>query len=131
MSISSYHQCPGIAPTATLENTYWKLLSLRGQPVQLVQAQREPHFILQGPQKRVAGFSGCNRLLGSYTLDGASLSFGRMAGTMMACLQGAEQERAFLDALGAVAGWRISGERLDLLDAGGATLAQFESMYLQ
>lgn len=131
VSISPDQQCPASTSTATLENTYWKLRTLRGQPAQLVQGQQEPHLILQGPQKRVAGFSGCNRLLGSYTLDGASLSFGHIAGTMMACLQGAEQERAFLDALGAVAGWRISGERLDLLDAGGATLVQFESVYLQ
>lgn len=131
ISISPEQQCPSAASTATLENTYWKLLALRGQPVQVAEGQREPHLILQGPQKRVVGFAGCNRLLGSYTLEGTSLSFARLAGTMMACVQGGEGERAFLDALSAVAGWRIDGERLELLDAGGATVAQFESRYLR
>ena len=130
VSISPDQQCPSTASTATLENTYWKLLSLRGQPVQVAQGQREPHLIFQGPQKRVAGSGGCNRLMGSYVLDGQSLSIGRVAGTMMACAQGGEQERAFLDVLPAVSGWRINGERLELQDATGATIAEFESRYL-
>ena len=50
---------------------------------------------------------------------------------MMACPQGMEQERAFLDALSAVARWRVDGQRLDLLDERGGTIAQFESRYMR
>ena len=117
--------------TASLENTYWKLISLRGQPVVVVQNQREPHFVLHAALKRVAGSGGCNHLTGEYTLDGDRLSFGRTAGTLMACPQGMEQERAFLDTLTSVARWRIEGQRLELLDAGGAALVHFEAKYLQ
>ena len=123
--------CEGLSNMATLENTYWKLVSLGGGPVEVAEKQSEPHIILQAEQRRVVGSGGCNRLTGSYTLEGERLAFGPMAGTMMMCPQGMAQERAFLDALALVARWRVVGERLELFDAGGASLAQFESRYMK
>ena len=116
---------------ASLENTYWKLVTLRGQPVVVADRQREPHLILQPEQHRVAGSGGCNRIAGGYTLAGDRLTFGRTAGTMMACRDGMEQERTFLDALGAVARWRIDGQRLELVDSRGDVLARFEAVVLR
>lgn len=117
--------------TARLEGTYWKLMTLRGEPVIVASRQREPHFILQLPQRRLAGSGGCNRLAGGYTLEGERLSFSRAASTMMACTEGMAQERAFLDVLAATARWRIEGERLELFDEQGTPLARFESRYLK
>lgn len=116
------------APPATpLENTDWKLTSLKGQPVGSVDPQHEAYLTLQPEQKRIAGSSGCNRFVGSYTLDGAHLSFGQVAGTRMACMQGMEQERALLDAFEIVARWRVSGTHLDLLTKDGQVLATFDA----
>lgn len=124
--------CEALAGPAPLENTYWKLVSLRGAPVRLVDKQREPHLILQPANRRVVGSDGCNRLVGGYTLDGERLAFSKMAGTMMACPQGVmELELACLDTLPQVAGWRIEGQQLELLDAQGTVLAVFESRYLK
>jgi heat shock protein HslJ len=50
-----------------------------------------------------------------------------MAGTMMACERGMEQEQRFLQSLAKVARYRIEGRRLELLDAGGAVVARFEA----
>ncbi len=124
---------PVAAPrsTATLENTYWKLTRLSDQPVGVGQGQREPHLILRPGQKSVGGSGGCNNLVGSYALAGEQLTFGRMAGTLMACPQGMEQERAFHEALSIVTRWRILGETLDLFNASGESVAQFESRYLR
>jgi heat shock protein HslJ len=119
------------ANTATLENTYWRLLTLRGKPIELSADQREPHLILQTAQKRLVGSGGCNRLMGSFTVDGAHLSFGRTASTMMACPQGMEQERAFLDALSSAARWRIDGQRMQLRSESDETLAEFEARNMQ
>ncbi len=116
---------------AQLENTYWKLLSLRGQAVAVSAQQREPHFVLHSEAGRVAGFGGCNRLGGSYRLQGQALTFGPLVSTEMACAQGMQQEQQFLQALGRVARWRIAGEQLELLDAQGAAVARFESRYLR
>jgi heat shock protein HslJ len=122
---------PMPAATATLENTRWKLLTVEGKPVVMTGGQREPHLSLQPGKHAVAGFSGCNNLAGGYTLNGASLSFSQMAMTMMACEHNMEVEQAFTAALRKVASWRITGEKLDLLDAGQAVVAQFESVYLR
>ena len=131
VAISPEPSCAAAASAAPLENTYWKLIILRGKPVEVPAQQQEPHFILQPAQKRVAGGGGCNRFTGSYTLDGDRLSFGRTAGTMAACLQGMEQERAFIDALTSVVRWRVDGQRLELLDERGVAIGQFESRYLR
>ena len=119
------------ASMATLENTYWKLMRLDGEAVAVADAQREPHFILQPEQKRVAGSGGCNRLVGSYALDGAKLVFSQMGGTRMACPEGMDVEQAFHAALGKVATWRVDGDTLELFDASGALVAQFESRYMK
>lgn len=116
--------------TATLENTYWKLIRLGTAAVVVGDNQREPHFILHPDDKRVSGSGGCNRLAGTYALDGNRLTFSRMAGTMMACPSGMEQERSFHDALGRAATWRIEGEQLELSDASGNVISRFESRYM-
>lgn len=117
--------------TASLENTYWKLMRVGDEAVTVAAEQREPHFVLHSAERRVAGYGGCNRMTGSYTLSGEQLSFSQMAGTMMACADGMQHERAFHDALAKTARWRIEGERLELIDSAGVTIAEFESRYLR
>jgi len=125
VAIAAQAQCeaPPSSGAASLENTYWKLTTLRDKPVAAADRQREPHLILQPAQHRVAGSGGCNRIAGGYTLAGDRLTFGRTAGTMMACVDSMEQERAFLDALSTVARWR-SARRCASASAGrGSTPA--------
>lgn len=125
---------PAPASTAQLENTYWKLLQLGSAAVRIAERQREPHLILQAPDegtRRVTGFAGCNRMMGSYTLEGDRIEFKQLAGTLMACAEGMETETAFHQALLATRRWAIRGEQLDLFDAEGARVALFESVYLR
>ena len=70
-------------------------------------------------------------MLGSYTLDGDTLTCGHMATTEMACLQGMDTEQSFLAALTQVKAWKIVGEHLELSDASGNLLARFEARYLK
>jgi heat shock protein HslJ len=46
----------------------------------------------------------------------------------MACVEGGELERAFLEALQSVAAWRIVDGRLELRDAAGRVVARFASV---
>jgi heat shock protein HslJ len=115
---------------AQLLNTYWKLTALRGQPVSVAAGQREPHLVLQVKPERVAGFAGCNRLMGAYQVNGDQLRFTGIASTRMACVSGAATEQAFLDALAQVLRWRIDAEMLELFNAQGQVVARFESRYL-
>ena len=72
---------------------------------------------------RAHGTTGCNRFMGGFTLDGAALRFGPVAGTRMACEAPLmDQEQRFHAALEAVHGWRMDGATLLLTDAGGVAV---------
>jgi putative lipoprotein len=80
---------------------------------------------------RAAGNGGCNRFTGSYTLDGAGISFGPMAGTMMACPDALmNQDRRFHEALGQVTRWRIDAQTglLHLENQDGETLIRASAL---
>ncbi|HZF16380.1 MAG TPA: META domain-containing protein [Steroidobacteraceae bacterium] len=125
--VSTTERCSSQRASAALEDTYWKLVHVGDATVEAAAGQREPHLLLSSADRRVGGFSGCNQLTGGYELDGKRLKFGPLAGTMMACINGMERERAFLDALGATESWRIVAGDLALLDDGGRVVAQFQS----
>jgi heat shock protein HslJ len=116
--------------TAQLLNTYWKLTELGGQVISTPEGAREIHFVLHSDNPRLAGYSGCNQMMGAYMLDGSELRFDRVGGTMMACVSNMDLEREFLGMFSQVAGWEIRGEKLQLLDANRKPLATFESRYL-
>jgi heat shock protein HslJ len=113
--------------TVMLEGTRWKLTNLKGQEAPVEQGPRTPYLQLDAKTQRVSGLSGCNRLTGSYKLDGGHLAFGPIAGTMMACMNGMDIEQRFKAVLSEVNRWRIDGQILDLQDANGKPLAQFKA----
>jgi heat shock protein HslJ len=123
---------PPPVPDVSLTETYWKLIEVRGQPVQVAEGMREPSIVLHTQDSRVAGSGGVNRLMGGYTLDGGSLTFSQMASTMMAGPPEAmQQEQAIVAALGAVRGFGISGDQLTLTDETGAPVLKAVAVALQ
>jgi putative lipoprotein len=110
-----------------LENTYWKLTNLGNTAVPAASEQKQPPFVLDSQTRRVSGSGGCNRLTGSYELNEDHLKFSQMASTMMACLEGMDTEKAFLQALEQVTTWKIAGQQLDFFDAAGNLIARFEA----
>lgn len=110
-----------------LLQTQWRLATLGDQAVELAE-DRRPDFTLDAKENRISGFTGCNRMSGEYVLSGSELKFDRMISTKMACVETMELERDFLNAMQATAGWRMAEGRLELLDAGGALLAGFDSV---
>ncbi|WP_324692148.1 META domain-containing protein [Cobetia sp. D5] len=119
-----------------LENTYWKLVALDEQPTPVMEGKREAHIVLHTPNSstqnsRVAGSTGCNRLMGEYHHDEHELSFDRLATTRMACPgEVAALERDFLTTLNDVSGWQIDGKTLTLTDEKGAARARLEAVHL-
>lgn len=75
------------------------------------------HLILTLNAGRASGKSGCNSYNGSYTLDGASISFGPLMSTRMACAVEAmmNQERDYLDLLSKVTSYERTAEGALLL----------------
>ncbi len=115
---------------AELTNTYWKLVRLGEESIVVAPQQREPHLKLE-TNNRLGGFSGCNRFMGAWQLEGETLRFTGIATTRMACPAGMEQEAAFVRALESMSSWKIMGEHLEFFDTQGALLARFESRYME
>ena len=114
-----------------LENTYWKLMTLDEQPATVMEGTREAHIVLHTEGSRLAGSTGCNRLMGEYQHDKHELSFDRLATTRMACPgEAGSLERNFLDTLNDIAGWQVEGQTLTLTDAQGASRARLEAVHL-
>ncbi|MCX7151415.1 MAG: META domain-containing protein, partial [Proteobacteria bacterium] len=127
VTIRAEDSCPKQAGDAApgLTNTYWKLTQLGGSAIVPEKGKREAHLIFK--DQRVSGSGGCNSMAGGYTLDGETLKFSQMAGTMMACAAGMDEESRLGLALTLVARWKISGRQLDLLDSEGQLLARLEA----
>ena len=119
-------------PAATLEDTYWKLLEVGGEPVRVPQDAREPNLRLNSLEKRVRGDTGCNSFSGAYEQGGDSLRLGPLATTLRACLDPRinQQESAYLKALEETRTWRVAGDTL-LLAGKAGPVARFVAVYLR
>lgn len=68
----------------------------QGDFVQTNQQAEQKPLSLQFNQGRISGFTGCNRAMGSFTVDKGDLVVSQLASTMMACEETAMQrEQAF------------------------------------
>ena len=125
--------CASTAPvssTASLTNTYWKLTELDGARVSMTPEQEREVRITLDDNGKVTGFTGCNQVMGGYTVAADVLRFTQLAGTRMMCPPPAMQlESAVLANLNSVTGFRIEGEQLILL-RDGVPVARYESVYL-
>ena len=117
-------------PRATLENTTWKLLELRGQPARVAPNESAPNLLLDPAKKQVRGNTGCNGYSGRYELTGDTLRFGPLLSTRRACADPEmnRQESAFLKALDETRAWQITGEALVLTGDAGA-VARFAAQH--
>jgi heat shock protein HslJ len=108
---------------ASLSGTQWTLLSLNGQPL-----LSDTSITAEFSEDQVSGSSGCNQYSGMYEATGSDLSIHQVAATMMYCMEPdgvMDQEGAFFDALASVVGYRMTADRLEMLDASGAAVLVF------
>lgn len=78
-----------------------------------------------GPDGRVSGSGGCNRIFGTVRIEGQAIAFGQMGSTKMACVGAVMmQEQRFLAALAQARRWRIDAplRKLILSDEAGTVL---------
>jgi heat shock protein HslJ len=115
---------PAADSAAALEGTDWRLVELGGAPVAR-QERNHPGFRLVAEGRKVQGSAGCNRMMGSYTLQGTTLKFGPLASTRMACPR-MEIETKFLAALHATTRYELAERNLTLY-GGDAPLARLEA----
>lgn len=116
------------APSAApLQGTRWTLVRLGDEAIEVADPKREPHLILEAEPPQFGGYGGCNRLAGAYELDGDRLTFGRVAATMRACIDGMDIEAGFHAALEKTRSFAIEEQRLELRDEAGEVVARLEA----
>lgn len=113
-------------PNVDLVNTYFKAISIDGNPV--VVNTKEP-FIQFNSDNTVHGFLGCNNFNGGYEVSKQSVTFTQLATTQKMCHENMEQESAMAGVLQAATQWQISGEKLFLQNETGKQLATFNAVY--
>ena len=109
----------------TPEGKSWTLVSLNGKPVVAGTGRKALSLRLEVGSHKVSGSTGCNMLTGRYEVSRDSLTLSSLATSRRACAEGADSERAYLDALRDVTGWSISRDRLTLYSKSQA-VAEFE-----
>jgi heat shock protein HslJ len=113
---------------AELDETTW--LAVRFGPDLGSSASPNTEFSLEIQGDRLAGRSGCNRYMGSWTIEDGRLSVGQLASTMMFCDGLMELEDAFLAALQGATSAALDGERLILTDAAANPVIELERVEL-
>ncbi len=107
-------------PGTTLIATDWVLVSLGDRANPLGAGGRPVTLRIDvSPDAVAAGFAGCNRYTGSYTVRRDSLTFGPSASTKMACAQGMDVEQAYLSTLPKVVTYAIEDSTLTFFGASG------------
>lgn len=117
-------ECGATFAPLPLTGTRWVAVQLGGQALD-EQDDRRPSLQLTGEKRQVAGFTGCNRLVGGFAIDGDALTFDKLAATRMACPGASVLEVTFTDALKATARHAVIGNQLELYDADGTLLVRF------
>ncbi len=111
------------APVAgSITGREWVLVALGEQASPGGAGEKPATVQFDSATSRAAGFAGCNRFSGSYTLGRGSLSFGPVMSTRMACADGDELERGFLAALPRVTVYTLADSTLTLGSADGPLL---------
>ena len=99
--------------TMNLENTKWKLVELNGEAV----ANEEPENLIfvyfQAEDKKVSGYTGCNRFSGTYTLGAKNaLTCSEIIMTKMFCSEVAKIEMGLTTAIRQAKSYSFEGSKL-------------------
>jgi heat shock protein HslJ len=123
--------CEDIMPDMPLVDTYWKITSIFGKDAVVIHNRREPHIIFRsGEGNGLVATVGCNKISARFALDGDALKIENVASTKMACIEAlANAEHELLKLLDRVAKYEIDHEKLVLVDADRAVLANLEAVH--
>jgi heat shock protein HslJ len=103
-----------------LVGTEWLLRAFGEEQMVRYDETTTPVTILFNQDGSVSGNAGCNNFTGGFTDDGATITVGPLATTMMMCPEEAMAvETAFLDGIQGTHAYTINGDMLEIVYAAG------------
>ncbi len=98
-----------------IADIHWKLLRIENVAIASSEKLQDPNFILK-KGNTVLGFTGCNRFVGTYTLQDEHIRFSQISATPMQCSKTMETEQAFKHVLQQARHYRVRDNILELFD---------------
>ena len=108
----------------SITNKEWIAIELDNEKIEQLEMNRFPNLTLS--EGRITGYSSCNRMNGTYTLEKEKITFGAIAVTKMMCFDTSELESKFLKALSEVQFWECKQGKLFFLNDKKQRIIVFE-----
>ena len=115
--------CQGNKIKTSLTGTHWQVLEIQDRKWSEI-TDKMAHLLLK-PDKTIEGFSGCNKVSGTYLVKGDVLLINRELVSRKACPGGMEGENQLIAVLDDVESYRIAENILELIDQNDQVLARF------
>lgn len=106
-----------------LESTTWRLCRIAGENIQPF----EESFVIVMENGNIHGTALCNKIIGTYTLEGSAILFSNVASTKMLCPNDDGLEARFLEKLSQVTHYDVDYRNLMFLSKGAITMV-FEAV---
>lgn len=107
----------------SLENQSWTLTEMNGEKPE-VSDDSKAHFLFSVEDKKVSGYSGCNRFSAPYELADNKLHINNILSTRRACM-GNNIEGQLFEILKTTDKFSIENKTLILFDKSGKSIAKF------
>ena len=115
--------CQGNKIKTSLTGTHWQVLEIQQQKWSEI-SDKMAHLLLKR-DKTIEGFSGCNKISGTFLVKGDVLLIKRDLSSRKACPGGMEGENRLVAVLDDAESFRIEENILELIDQNDQVLARF------
>ncbi|PKV63051.1 META domain-containing protein [Pontibacter ramchanderi] len=112
-NLSKKNRQYGVEGDTELQSSYWVLLSLQDQQFKDNPETQTAYIRFEVDGNELTGFTGCNRLMGRYSLNNGSLQLTNLATTRAMCPI-IEQENLLMAVLEKADSYEIAGDVLTL-----------------
>jgi len=102
----------------------WIVVEIGNEKIEQLEADRFPKLTLS--EGKISGFSSCNRMTGTYTLEKEKIIFGPIAVTKMFCFDTSDLETKYLKLLSEVTFWEYKHDKLHFLNENKEIIIVFE-----
>ncbi len=117
-------------PEADLADTLW-VLSAYGDPDNLIRAEdRVLSTVIFSADGTLKGNSGCNNYSAGYQVRDNQITIDLPISNLKVCVKGMDQEKAFLQLLGAAQSFRLGVNSLEIAAGDGTQVMRFNARHL-